>query len=60
MISANLSVDVRTKGRWVKTPAIVVDGDVLFASGKWLKIAKIRGDEMREREIEDPEHYLGR
>lgn len=59
MISANLSVDVRTKGRWVKTPAIVVDGDVLFASGKWLKIAKIRGDEMREREIEDPEHYLG-
>jgi hypothetical protein len=59
MISANLSVDVRTKGRWVKTPAIGVDGDVLFATGKWLKIAKIRGEEMREREIEDPKHYLG-
>jgi hypothetical protein len=37
----------------------MVDGEMLFASGKWLKIAKIRGEEMREKEIEDPEHYLG-
>ena len=36
----------------------MVDGEILFASGKWLKIAKIRGEEMREKEIEDPEHYL--
>jgi hypothetical protein len=56
--SGDLLVDVRTKGRWVSTPAIRVDGDVLLASGKWLRIAKIRGEEMRVNGIEEPERYI--
>jgi hypothetical protein len=52
------SAEVRTKGRWVRVPALTVNGDTLMAVGKRLKIAKIRGEEMREREIDDPEHYL--
>lgn len=58
MVQAIHSVQVRTKGRWVTTPGIEVSGDVLITTGKRLKIAKIRGEEMREKEIEDPEVYL--
>ena len=58
MIRTNLSVEVRTKGRWVKIPAIQVNDDTLIATGKRLRIAKIRGEEMREKAIEAPELYI--
>jgi hypothetical protein len=58
MIQTHHSVEVRTKGRWVKIPAIQVNGDTLISTGKHLRIAKIRGEEMREKAIEDPELYL--
>ena len=58
MIQTSQSVQVRTKGRWVTVPAIEIDDDTLIVTGKKLKIAKIRGEEMREKEIEDPELYL--
>ena len=58
MIPTSHSVQVRTKGRWVKVPGIGINGDILIVTGTKLKIAKIRGEEMREREIEDPELYL--
>lgn len=51
-------VEVRAKGQWVKIPGIEVCGDTLIATGKRLKIARIRGEEMREKAIEDPEAYL--
>jgi hypothetical protein len=58
MSGASHSVEVRTKGRWVRIPGLEVNGDILITAGKRLKIAKIRGEEMREKEIEDPELYL--
>jgi hypothetical protein len=50
--------EVRRKGRWVRVPAVEVNGDTVVAHGSWLKIAKVRGEEMREAELEDPEQYL--
>ena len=58
MIQRSHSVKVRTKGRWITVPGIGINGDILITDGKHLKIAKIRGEEMRETEIEDPELYL--
>lgn len=52
------SVQERTKGRWVTISGIGVNGDILITTGSRLKVAKIRGEEMREREIDDPELYL--
>ncbi len=57
-IPTSRSVEVRTKGRWVTVPGIEVNGDILITRGKWLKIAKIRGEEMRESAIGDPEAYI--
>jgi len=57
-IPTSRSVEVRTKGRWVTVPGIEVNGDILITSGQRLKIAKIRGEEMREKAIEDPEVYI--
>jgi poly-beta-1,6-N-acetyl-D-glucosamine synthase len=51
-------VEVRSKGHWVKIPALYVNGDTLITKGKRLRIAKVRGEEMREKEIENPEIYL--
>ncbi len=51
-------IDVRIKGKWVSVPTIEVDGNILTARGKWLKIAQVRGEEMMESELEDPEIYL--
>jgi hypothetical protein len=58
IIRASRSVQVRTKGRWVTIPGIEVNGDILISTGQMLKIAKIRGEEMREKEIVDPELYM--
>lgn len=58
MIQPSHWAEVRIKGRWVKVPVMVVNGDTLTARGKWLKIAHVRGEEMREDELENPELYL--
>jgi len=58
MIRGSHLVEVRAKGHWVTTPAIEVNGDILITTGRRIKIAKIRGEAMREKEIHDPELYI--
>ena len=58
MIQPIQSVEVRIKGQWVKAPVLEVNGFRLVTRGHWLKIARVRGEEMMERELEEPERYL--
>jgi hypothetical protein len=58
MVESNHSVEVRVKGRWVAVPAMEVNGDKLVTRGKRLKIARVRGEEMKEKELENPELYI--
>ena len=58
MKQSGSSVELRVKGKWVTVPALEVNGDKLTADGKWLKIARVRGEAMREKEVENPELYL--
>ena len=58
MIQPIQSVEVRIKGQWVKVPVMEVNGVRLVTRGHWLKIARVRGEEMMERELEEPELYL--
>ena len=52
------TVETRVKGQWVSVPSMAVNGELLVAKGKWPRIARVRGEEMRERDLEDPEVYL--
>ena len=58
MTQSSKPVEMRVKGRWVSVPVIEVNGDQLTTRGKWLRIARIRGEEMREKELDNPEVYL--
>lgn len=57
MIESSHSVEVRIKGQWVKVPVLKVNGHEITATGNRLKIARVRGEEMLEDELEDPELY---
>jgi hypothetical protein len=51
-------VEIRVKGRWVAVPALEVNGKQVIASGKWLRKATVRSEEMMETELENPELYV--
>src|SRR5271165_174335 len=51
-------VEIRVRGRWVTIPAVVVNGKKLIAMGKWLRTAKVRSEDMMEKELENPEVYI--
>ena len=52
------TVEIRVRGRWVTEPVVDVNGMKLIATGKWLRTARVRGEEMMENELENPELYL--
>ena len=49
---------MRIKGRWVTVPVVEMNGDQLVARGKWLRIARVRGEDMKEMELENPGLYV--
>lgn len=51
-------VEIRVKGRWVKTPTLTINGNTLYALGKWLKTATVRGEDMMVDELDNPEAYI--
>jgi len=58
MSSGKSSVEIRVKGNWVTIPAFDVNGKRLIATGKWLRTAKVRGEEMMETELGTPELFI--
>src|SRR6516165_1200870 len=53
-------VEIRVRGRWITVPALDVNGKKVFATGKWLRTAKVRGEEMMENELENPDAYIAK
>src|SRR6516164_3907206 len=53
-------VEIRGRGRWITVPAVDVNGKKVFATGKWLRTAKVRGEEMMENELENPDAYIAK
>jgi hypothetical protein len=51
-------VEIRVRGRWITIPAVDVNGRMLIATGKWVRTAMVRGEEMMENELENPEVYI--
>lgn len=60
MKSGEDTVEVRVKGEWVTETAVEVEGNKLIATGKWLRIARVRGEEMMHNELADPQLYINK
>jgi hypothetical protein len=58
MPDPNNTIEVRIKGRWVQVPSLAINGNKLYATGTWLRIARIRGEEMMEDEVSTPDAYI--
>jgi hypothetical protein len=56
-ISGNLS-EIYVKGKWIKVPALEVDGKTIAVRGKWLKMAIIRSEEWLETDLENPDRCI--
>lgn len=53
-------IEIRVRGRWIRVPALDVNGTEVYATGKWLRTAKVRSEEMAENELENPEPFIAR
>ena len=53
--AANGTMEISVRGRWVKAPALRVNGQNLVTTGKWIKMARLHDEEWLETEIDDPE-----
>lgn len=49
------SIEISVKGKWIKVPALYVDGKHIVVKGKWIRLAVIEAEEWLDRELEDPE-----
>ena len=47
--------EIYVKGKWVKVPALTVNGKTIVSRGTWLKTAVIRSEEWLETGLDDPE-----
>ena len=56
--TAKSYTQIRVRGRWVAVPAADVNGKKVIVKGKWLKTAVVRGEEMMDKELENPEIYI--
>lgn len=52
------TVEISTKGKWVRVPALDVSGKVIITSGRWIKLAFVHDEEWAERDLEYPELCL--
>ena len=53
--TTNTSVEISIKGKWMRVPALSVDGKDIIVRGKWLKRAIVHAEEWLETEVENPE-----
>ena len=49
------TVEISTKGKWVTVPALDVNGKLIIANGRWIKLAFVHDEEWAENDLEDPE-----
>lgn len=52
-------IEIRIKGKGTKVPAALISGRVVITSGKWLKMAKLRDEELIAGErVANPESFV--
>ena len=56
MESRDLAISV--KGKWVRVPALEIDGQHIVSNGGWIRTASVHDEVWLERPIEDPQPYV--
>lgn len=55
------STEIRVKGKAVRVPSAEIEGRVVLATGRWLKMAAVQDEELVEGEtVADPERFVAR
>lgn len=52
---AGNSVETSVKGKWIKVPALQVNGKTIIVRGRWIKVGLVHDEDWLETELEDPE-----
>ena len=55
---ADSGVEISVKGKWVRVPALDVNGRTVVVRGKWIRLAAIHDEAWLETEVENPEIYV--
>ena len=58
MPAINNSFEIRMKGRWVTVPSLDIHGKTFYTTGTWMRIARVRSEEMMEDELSNPTSYI--
>jgi hypothetical protein len=58
MPTINNSFEIRMKGRWVTVPSLDILGKTFYATGTWMRTARVRSEEMMEDELPNPASYI--
>ena len=51
-------IEISSKGKWIKVPAVNVNGAVLTIRGKWLRVATVHDEAWLPTEVSEPETYI--
>ncbi len=49
------TVEISVKGKWIRVPAVSVEGKNIIVRGKWVRKGVVEAEEWLETEVEDPE-----
>ncbi|MFZ0743830.1 MAG: hypothetical protein WAM85_05455 [Terracidiphilus sp.] len=48
------AIEISVRGKWVKVPALGINGQTIAVRGKWIKIASLYNEDWLEAELADP------
>ena len=52
---ADKTVDISTRGKWVRVPALEVNGNTIVTRGRWIRVAVIHDEDWLMKDLENPE-----
>lgn len=56
---AENSIEINVMGKWVRVPALQVNGKTIVVTGRWLKVAAVKSEEWQEGEVAlPPDQFL--
>jgi hypothetical protein len=52
------TVEISSRGKWTRVPALAINGNYVIVRGSWLKIAAIHNEQWLDVQVDDPESWV--